>query len=196
MQGATVEHIVQLFDDAQSLSDAVAEFAREGLAQRDPVLLVMSFEHWQATAVELAARGVDPDEAVASGRLTVRDAPHVMNQFMRQGRPRRHLFEETAGTLVRKLVSRGKRLRVYGEIVDLLAAEGDFEAAAQLEEMWNDLGARHSFTLLCGYSSVHFGNPVSADALRRICRTHTRACASTGDLLGSYLVSAVAPAAS
>jgi hypothetical protein len=187
---AATEHIVQLFDDQQSLAHAVAAFLRDGLSAGDTHLVVMAPARFQATARRLRRLGVDVEEAIKAGRLTFRDAATTLKQLIRNGRPDPALFDATAGTLVRQLRPRRGRLRIYGEMVDLLAAEGDFEAAEQLEELWNDLGERESFTLLCGYSSVNFGDPRTGDALRLICRSHSHVRSSPRDLLGSYLVKA------
>lgn len=54
--------------------------------------------------------------------------------------------------------------------------------------LWNQLGAKASFTLLCGYASAHFGDPRHAAALHRICRAHARADTYPGDLLGAWLL--------
>jgi hypothetical protein len=45
------------------------------------------------------------------------------------------------------------------------------------------------FTLFCGYSAVHFGDPRSAAALQAICRAHTHVRASSDDDLGAFLMS-------
>jgi hypothetical protein len=55
-------------------------------------------------------------------------------------------------------------VHIYGEMVEVLAEEGEFLAAAQLEELWNEV-AQHWIMLLCGYSSAHLGPERSAHAL-------------------------------
>ena len=69
-------------------------------------------------------------------------------------------------------------------------AEGDIMGAHDLEELWNALGEREAFTLFCGYSTVHFGDPRSGNALRQICQLHSHVHMSPRDLLGSFLVDA------
>jgi hypothetical protein len=190
-----VQHIVQLFDDSQTMTDGVSEFVGQGLAAGDTVLVVMTFRHWQETAAHLVRRGVNLEETISSGQLTFRDASQTMSTFMRQGRPRQSLFQDAVGSLVHALAARGKPLRIYGEMVDLLAGEADFNAVLQVEEMWNDLAAQAPFTLFCGYSAVNFGNPLTTGALRLICRTHSHVRSNSRDMLGSYLVSSAFPTA-
>ncbi len=181
-------HLVQLFDSADSGVAAVSGFLEEGFGEGDPLLVVMAQEQWTSVADRLRAIGIPIETAMESGQLTVRDAAATLNDFMRGGRPDRELFANSVGTRVRQLVSRGGRARIYGAMVDLLAAAGEFLGARQLEEFWNDLGDRESFTLLCGYSAEHFGNPRAAEALRSICRAHTQLRSNPRDLLGSFLL--------
>jgi hypothetical protein len=92
--------------------------------------------------------------------------------------------------LIRQLSANGKPLRIYGEMVNVLAAQGEYQAAHQLEELWNDLGRRNRFTLFCGYAASHFGDPRTAEALHGICDTHSQVLSSPQDVLGSFLLHA------
>jgi hypothetical protein len=73
-------------------------------------------------------------------------------------------------------------------MVDLLAEEANLEAARHLEGLWNDLGRRYPFTLLCGYAAAHFTDPRTAASLRAICESHTHVASAAGDLLGNWIL--------
>jgi hypothetical protein len=182
------QHLVQLFDSADSLADAVAGFLRQGFLEDDALLVVIARQHWNAVAEQLRATGVAIDAATASGQLVVRDSADTLKSFMRRGSPDRDLFDASVGSLVRQQAARGGRLRVYGDMVDLLAAEAEFNAAQVLENLWNELGERESMTLFCGYAAVHFGDPRTAEALRLICRSHSHVRSNPQDVLGSFLL--------
>jgi hypothetical protein len=96
-------------------------------------------------------------------------------------------FDEVVGSLVARL-SNGKRVTIYGEMVDVLAARGNYKAAQQLEYLWNDLGQRESYTLFCGYASGHFGDPKTAKVLADICDSHGHLHRKRDDLLAEYLL--------
>jgi hypothetical protein len=181
-------HSVQLFDHAESLSDAVAAFAREGFSRGDGLLVVMKPELWNLTAAKVGRDNLSIADAVTSGQLTVLDSRTTLQRFMRSGLPDSQLFDETVGTLVRALTSRHARLRVYGDMVDVLATEGEFTAAKRLEELWNRLGQQHAFTLFCGYLSPNFCEAGTASALRDICDLHGQVHATPDDTLTSYLL--------
>jgi len=73
-------------------------------------------------------------------------------------------------------------------MVELLAEEGNFSAARHLEELWNELAARYSFTLLCGYSAAHFATPTAREALAGICDAHAHLQRSVVDSLAEWLI--------
>jgi len=181
------QHFLQLFDSTDSLAHAVAAFVREGLLNQEISFLAVTTDHRQAITDCLTLAGVDTSRAEADGQLVIRDAAQCLRLFERFGRLDPLLFDSTVGAEVRRLVSRG-RVRVYGEIVDLLAAQGDFASARRLEDFWNNLQRRTPFTLFCGYASENFGDPLTASSLRSICRTHSHATANASDLLGSFLL--------
>jgi hypothetical protein len=78
-------------------------------------------------------------------------------------------------------------------MVDLLAEEGNFHGAEQLEALWNELGTQYSFTLLCGYSAAHFAAPNAGNALDSICRAHSHVRTDVADPLGTWLIATDSP---
>jgi hypothetical protein len=186
--GAAPQHSLQLFDCRDSVADAVSGFIAEGVEGGDVVLAVMRRDNWEATARRLRERGLDPDVAQASGGLTVLDAAATLATFLVNGRIDEKLFEDSVGTLVWALASGDRRLRVYGEMVDVLASTGDFRIALQLEARWNDLRAETPFTLYCGYSAENFGNPKLSETLRLTCQAHSHVRTNPRDPLATFLL--------
>jgi hypothetical protein len=180
------EHLVQLFDDADTLAESVSEFVAEGLRRQDLVMVVATRTHSEAIMKRLGS--ADAAAALRSGSLTMQDAEDSLKLFMRRGRPDRGLFARSIVPLVHDLVSHGRSVRIYGEMVDLLAAEGNFTGARELEDLWNELATEKPFRLFCGYSAVHFGDVRTADQLRQICGAHTHVRTHTRDVLGSFLL--------
>jgi hypothetical protein len=181
------QHTVRLFDTPASLADSLSSFVGEGLARGETVLVVIRPEHWALTLDRLGTRGWTVSRAVALGQLMVLDAADTLTACMAGGRPDGTAFDNSVGDLVRRLAT-GTTLRIYGEMVDLLAAKGDFRSAIALEELWNGLARQCSYSLLCGYAAVHFGNPRSTGALDLICRLHGLATTASGDDLSDFLV--------
>jgi len=190
----TSEHLVQLFDDAPSLVQPVTDYHFEGWVQGHTLLVVARPHAWAATSQRLISLGCNVPDATASGRLIALDAATTLARLSQNGLPRADRFEAEVGSLVRRLTAENPTgLRIYGEMVDLLAGQGDFAAAEQLEILWNELGAQAPFTLLCGYASANFADERSAAALHAICCAHTKATVKPADLLGTWLLSGRQP---
>ena len=188
LKGTDTTHLVQLFDSDQSIVEGVAQFVREGLWLNDQVLVVMTAERWNAVAMRLSVFGCPIDEAVRFGRVIVRNTHDTLSKFMVSDRPHRGLFAATVGTLVEGQTASRRPVRIYGELVDVLTAEGLYRAALELEELWNELAEQHRFTLLCGYTAGHFGDPNNSADLRRICAAHDNVAVDPEDVLASFLV--------
>lgn len=183
----TSQHHVQLFDSSRSLADTVASFLMAGFHRGEPLLIVATPEHRELLSRKLIEAGLNLHEATAANRLVMLDAVQTLEKFMRQDTPSPIAFDEVIGTLVGRL-SNGNRVCIYGEMVDVLAARGNYKAAHQLEELWNVLGRRESYTLFCGYASGHFGDPKTAKALADICASHSHLHRKKDDLLAEYLL--------
>lgn len=185
----TSDHIVQFFDAADTLGPAVAQFLHEGRVEGASALIVARPSSTQAIARALEARGMSVDRLVESGALTVLDAETALQAFMHETRPDRARFDAALGSLVRRLAGASSAsLRIYGEMVELLASEGNFAGAEAVEDLWNALGQTESFMLLCGYSAAHFTGQGGCKALRAVCGKHRRVHQDNADLLASWLL--------
>ncbi len=185
----TTEHVVQLFDTPDSLANVVSAFLNEGWQRGDHLLVVAKPAHWAKTSDRLERRGCPVAQATKEGRLSMLDAATTLARVTRFGVVDRQLFVEHIGGLVGRLVAESSAsVRIYGEMVELLAEEGDLRGAQLLERLWNELGERQPFTLLCGYSAAHFADAHAMPALHAICDAHTRVQKNTSDLLGNWLV--------
>jgi hypothetical protein len=181
-------HDAQVFADKTSLATTVAEYMEAGWHAGDTLLIVATAAHWTSIQQRLDALGLPVAEAIDSGRLIVRDAWQTLGGLQWQERLDPVRFDVSVGRLVRSLVERGRPLRIFGEMVDLLAGAGDYACAEQLEGLWNGLARRHAFRLLCGYSAASFGHARTRGALRRLCDAHHQVRCQPADLLGAFLV--------
>lgn len=184
--GRGTSHVVQLFDEPDSRADAVAEFVREGLARGETVLVLASLPTWAAVAERLEPGPFA--ESVSAGHLVVVDAGVALARAQSGDIVDPTRFEVTIGALVRDLSRRRRPLRAYGELVDLLAAQGRFRDALIVEHLWNTLAGELSFALFCGYDAVNFGDPNSAGWLRAICAAHTCVHSNPRDVLSTFLL--------
>jgi hypothetical protein len=182
------EHVVQLFDTPESLGESVGAFLRDGLARDEVLLVVARGIHLQAIASVLAQQRIPIHRLLETGRLTMIDAVSVLRQLLVNGMPDDERFERVVGGLVRGLAADGTRVRVYGEMVDILAEQMEFGAVIALEQLWNTLSASVPITLLCGYGSAHFVLGNATGFLRKVCSCHHRVVQGQSDMLGSWVL--------
>jgi len=107
---------------------------------------------------------LDPAALRDQGLLTLRDAEEVLAAIMDGDLPSPQRFEQVVGGLIDDVALRfpDRTTRAFGEMVDVLWRRGQEEAAIALEELWNELAATRSFSLLCGYHLDIFDIDVQA----------------------------------
>jgi hypothetical protein len=180
-------HRMQLFDTPESLASTVATFLIDGFDKGGTLLLIARSRHREAIFSEFIRRGCFAGNGAAEERVLNLDAHDALARVSVNGKVDADLFDWTVGGAVRRLSAAGP-LRVYCEMVEVLASHQDFDAAVQLETLWNRLGEQSAFTVLCGYSSAHFTPPAAQPVLRNICSCHTDATARVEDSLGRWLL--------
>jgi PAS domain S-box-containing protein len=170
-------HQVQFYDGEATLVAAVGEFLAGGLRADEPIVIVATPAHREALERRLSAGGFDVEALEAAAMITLADAETLLAKLLIRGRPNEVLFQRHVGTLLdrRARLRPHGRVRVYGEMVDLLYQAGEANAAIRLEELWNELQQRCTFSLLCAYAARSFDD--EAD-VRRVCATHTQVLAT------------------
>jgi KaiC/GvpD/RAD55 family RecA-like ATPase len=124
----------------------------------------------------LVARGIDTGQVKKDGRLTILDADEALSEFMDLVGPNRGRFLVRLGDAVRRAeaaATKNGRVVVFGEMVAVLWAQGKYEAAIRLEELWNELAKTHSFYLCCAYPASEFPE-LRGEPHATICAEHTQ----------------------
>jgi DNA-binding transcriptional MerR regulator len=167
-------HIVQFYENPAFLDRVVANFLAEGLKLGGPVVVFATQERREAVLEQLASLGHDVERARASGNLTVLDARDTLNRFMVDGAPDPKRFRKHLGHLIDQSRARRARLRVYGEMVDVLCRDGLVDAAYRFERLWNELAHESRISRLCAYSLERFCRGDDVLLFERICALHTQ----------------------
>jgi PAS domain S-box-containing protein len=163
------EHFVQFYEQDDFLLDEVSGFLGEGLKAGEAGIVIATQAHRDGFELRLEPLR----DAFASHRYIALDAGATLANFMVDGWPDERLFAEVLGGVVRQAAQLGNgRVRAFGEMVSLLWAEGQHEAALHLEELWNDLAQTHSFSLLCAYPMDGFRHEEHGDSFLHICNAH------------------------
>lgn len=182
-------HIVQLFDTPDTLGASVSRFLHDGFAAGANAIVIARPASVQAISRALTASGLSLPSLIQSGRITLVDAAATLESLMDGTRLNRKRFHSVIASLLRQVRQTSATTPLlYGEMVEILATEGNFDAAVELEDLWNELATLESFTLLCGYQAAHFTGDGGHDALRSICARHTHVNQDHSDLLATWLL--------
>jgi MEDS: MEthanogen/methylotroph, DcmR Sensory domain len=173
------DHFVQLYQELDVLTQAVARYIDTGLARGEAAIVIATPAH----RAQFVARIAGAQAAIAEGRFHVLDADDTLARFMANGMPQWQPFREAIGGLIAELRLRYPTVRAYGEMVDVLWQRGEREAAIRLEQYWNELGRLQTFSLFCAYRMDPLDSAAYGGPLESVCEAHTHLIPS-GDTAG------------
>jgi CheY-like chemotaxis protein len=165
-------HLLHFYGLGEELVEAVVRYFGEGLRRGEAAVVVATKAHADAFADGLRRTGLDPASAEWRGLWTAVDAPELLERILSDGRPDPIKFRALVGDLLDR-AGRFGRVRVYGEMVDLLWRDGRLDAAFQLEDCWAAMLAGKSFTLFCAYEMSLLSPGLDDAALERVAASHT-----------------------
>lgn len=130
----------------------VGDYCRLGLAPDSAVMALATTAHLALIRTVMMEAGVDVSAAEVDGQvvfLSVEEAlavAHVGGVWNDEG------FDAFVAERARVLLRRFPKLRVYGEMVEVLCTQNRAAQAVELEATWNRLRHPNAFELLCSYS--------------------------------------------
>ena len=176
MRAWVASHDVQFYESDDFLFGSVADYLATGVRLGQPIVVIATVAHRNGYREAMRARGANPDDLTEGRDVAWLDARDTLSAFMEGGKPNAELFDLTVGRVFESL-RRNRRyvmIRAHGEMVDILWREGKADAALALEKLWNELAARHSFSLLCTYARQSLASAARVDGVDRICGCHAR----------------------
>jgi uncharacterized protein YoaH (UPF0181 family) len=171
------DHRVIFYEEQQDFVKQVVEFLAAGLQNGEGCVIIATEEHRDAIASELSARGLLGRQGAADKRIfRTLDASETLSKYMVADWPKASRFAEVIEPVLLEASQGGKRpLRLFGEMVAIEFEAGNKEAAVRIEELWNALGKRHHFSLLCAYPIGKASKVQDYTALIRVCAEHNHA---------------------
>jgi len=168
------EHVVQFYEADTFLLDMLSDDVGTGLAAGAGCLVVATKAHHVELDERLQAAGIDLLTARASGQYVALDAAETLATFMVAGSPDSRRFATVIGGIIAQVAHGRGAVRIFGEMVGLLWLEGQYDAAIQLEALWNVLHATQAFALFCAYPIHSFGGDALSQRLGDVCAAHAR----------------------
>lgn len=167
-------HEVRFYEGDGFLHSLIADLVANAVANGQPALILATEAHQAGWMAELRSRGTDPDGLIRGGQLFLHDAREALDSIMVGDTPDPERFEREVGRFLQQ--ARGgdpeRVVAVFGELVNLLCADGKAGAALVLEDLWNQLARRSPFSLTCAYSLGNFADASQSGDFLQICRLH------------------------
>jgi PAS domain S-box-containing protein len=168
------EHFIQLYETDDFLCDAVGGFVGAALGAGHCGILIATAEHRCGIEKRLTEYGISPEAAVEERRFVALNAAETLSRIMVNGSPSPRRFHEVIGGIIQEMSRSGRRVHAFGEMVALLWADNNREAALRLEELWCELGRACKFALCCGYPLAAFSGCDDGASFDGVCRSHSR----------------------
>lgn len=168
------DHFVQFYEADSSLLSSLSGYIGTGLSSGGAAIIIATRAHRLGLMSKLQAAGIDVLTASASGKYVSLDAAQTLSKFMVDGLPEPARFRDVVGNVLTRVTDGRNSVRAFGEMVALLWAEGNYNAAIRLEELWNDLQRTHSFSLFCAYPMSSFSGQSFVAPLNHVCEAHSR----------------------
>ncbi len=168
------EHFVQFCETDAFLVQSVSKFISAGLMEGDATIILATQPHRESIEEHLKAEGLAVTVARARGRYISIDASTTLSQILVDGSIDPVRFNKIIGSIIKQAAKSSRNVRVFGELVALLWADGNRATAIRLEELLNDLSRRYCFSLFCAYLMEGFDGEVYGMEFAEICRQHAR----------------------
>jgi CheY-like chemotaxis protein len=170
-------HEVEFYRNDASFLDRCARFMATALANGDSVILVATLSHGNTLRERLDAEGYNVAEAIERGRYLVLEPAYLLSEFLVNGQPDSARFMKTAANLIdtalKAATGKHPRVAACGESTAILYAEGQAEAAVEMERRLQELILLYDVDILCGYPTEDFRSAEERSILQRICAEHS-----------------------
>ena len=170
-------HEVQFYSDDGSFVEGFSSFIETALRAGDVVIVAATEAHRNGLFQRLLESGVNLTAAIEQGRYLTLDIAETLSTFMVNGLPDPVRFHKITDHLVASAAkaSKGKppRVAVCGECAPTLWAQGNADAAIQLEHLWDGIAHTYDVDILCGYVLTHFQSEREKHIRERICAEHS-----------------------
>ena len=170
-------HEVHFYSDDAALLLGFAGFVETALDAGNPVIVVATEPHRKGILETLLARGVDGAAAIEQGLYLSLDVYEALSTFMVDDLPDSTRFLKIFGDLLSSSAgaAKGKHARVAacGEFAPTLWAQGNADAAIQVEHLTDEVAKTGNVDILCGYVLNSLQRDQESHIYERVCAEHS-----------------------
>jgi DNA-binding NarL/FixJ family response regulator len=170
-------HAVQFHANESHFLDEVSQLVGATLRSGEQVVLLASEATRISVAQWLQARQMNLAVLAEREQYVAADSALSLSQVMRDGRPDKERLAEIVHDLDRLRLAGPNgprdRLTIFGDMTVSLCRNGNFEAALELERIWNELTRALPFFTVCIYPIECFEHSAARDLLPNLCAQHS-----------------------
>jgi DNA-binding NarL/FixJ family response regulator len=170
-------HEAQFYSDEAHLLNRLTRFVGGALRAGNVVVALPTEPHRDSFVEGLQAHGLDVRAATQRGTYISLDVAQTISRFMVNDRldPVRYLegMADLVESALRAATSARPRVAVYGELTVPLLAQGNADAAIQIEQLSNAFANEYDLDILCMYPTNNYFGKITDHVLQRICAEHS-----------------------
>lgn len=174
-------HLVQIYEKDEIFLDMLAGFVAGGINNDESVIVVATQTHLNALDTLLQSYVIKPHLLKGVDRYIPLNAEDALSRFMVNDWPDHYLFENFVSELLVKARKNNRKVRVFGEMVAVLWAQGIREATIHLEQLWDDYCKREAVCVFCAYPKNGFTDQMH-NSLMTICNLHSHILETTAQV--------------
>jgi hypothetical protein len=165
-------HSVLFYTNTPSLLFTLEKFVAEGLKAGESTVVIATSLHLNVLEENLDRRGIRLMEALASDAYIPVNATVGAADLVREHRLDEEMLRNVVKHLLSRARTRGRKVRLFGEMVAILWQRGYLTEALRLEELWSQWCVEEDITVFCAYPHSLFANQ-SRSRVHSVCQRHT-----------------------
>jgi len=169
---AVRSHEVEFYPDDEAFVDGFTRYIEAALLNGNAVIIVVTEPHQKSLLQSLQDHGAGIAAAIEQGRCLLLDVADTLSTFMVNDLPDPTRFFKVVVDLIataQATTGGPSAVTICGECASILWAEGNADAAIQVEQLCNRLAKRYQMDILCGFSLSTFYRDEDKQVFQRIC---------------------------
>ena len=169
----TGSHYVQICLDKASQVEILTRYIMDGLSNDEAVIAIAKTALRKAVMSNLYTLGFDMQTLKNRDQVRFFDAEFLLSDLLLDGVLEEQAFQVFVVSPVQAAKLKYRKVRAFGEMVDILWQNGQHNSAIQLEELWNNLCKEEDLKLLCTYFLTSLDESSYDYSLEHICKYHS-----------------------
>jgi PAS domain S-box-containing protein len=170
-------HSIQFYENDDFLLDGLSGFIGAALLAGDSAMVIATKAHREGLDRRLTSRGLNLEPAIQESRYLAFDAAETKSKFIVDGKIDEGRFSRLVDSMIKQIGEAAQLehhpVAIFGEMVNLLWAEGKSDVAIELEHRWSELARAYAFHVHCAYPIHFFSQERDSVLLHTLCSEHS-----------------------